>query len=65
MKLIAGFRRFTIEPENDVDRALLLMIREMSPQISFGWDDFGEIIGAHYKDSICFYIDFETGEDNK
>lgn len=57
MKVTCGLGRFTLEPENDADRALLYIYKDK--KISVEFDMIDEIIEGKCVEMICMYVNFE------
>ena len=61
MKLIVGNQQFTIEPENDVDRAFLLLIQQETASIKTSWNIFETRDPSKTIETMpVFIIEFKT-----
>ncbi len=61
MKLIVGNQRFTIEPENEVDRAFLLLLEQETATISTSWTRYDLRDPTKSTETMpVFVIEFKT-----
>ena len=61
MKLIVGNQQFTVEPENDVDRAFLLLLEQETATIATSWNRYDVSDPTRSMETMpVFVIEFKT-----